>query len=681
MPSFMDRPATSIPGVGPERARTLQGIGIRTVRELLYHFPLRFEDIAPRPFEELREGERTTVEAVIAGPAAVRYAGSRSRTTVPVLVQGRRIQAVFFNRSYLRDRLREGESYRLTGRYDSRWRSFLAASLEPIRSQPEGSLRPVYRLPGNVPAASFRKMVEAALRVFRGEIGDGLPLELRERFRLPGLADALRAMHFPKSEKEWRLARRRIVFEEFLRFQLRVQGFRRARVDLRVDPVDGERLAQASESFTRSLPYELTLGQRQALRDVMEDISSDRPMNRLLEGDVGSGKTAVALAAAASLAAAGLQTALMAPTTLLAWQHYQTARSLLEPLGVGVVYLGGSQDAASRRDALDALESGRASVAVGTHALAGDEVRFSSLRLAVIDEQHRFGVGVRRLLRGKGEAVDLLQLSATPIPRTLALTLYGDVEFSVIRELPPGRRPVETVLVPPSREAEALRAVRRELAKGRQAFIVAPRIEVGEADEFGAEAAVSLHRRMEEELAGWPVGLLHGDLPEEQRSTVMRSFVQGTLKALVATTIVEVGVDVPEATAMVVYGADRFGLSTLHQLRGRVGRSGHPSRCYLIADPGSETAKARLRALLETSDGFALAEQDLRLRGPGEAFGERQAGLPSFYAGDAVADRGVMEAARDIARELLAAPDFWILPAFGELRKDALDELPEFADS
>lgn len=226
-----------------------------------------------------------------------------------------------------------------------------------------------------------------------------------------------------------------------------------------------------------------------------------------------------------------------------------------------------------------------------------------------------------------------------------------------------------------------MRAVRRELAKGRQAFIVAPRIEAEEADEFGADAAVSLHRRMEEELAGWPVGLLHGDLPEEQRSSVMQSFVRGDLKALVATTIVEVGVDVPDATVMVIYAADRFGLSTLHQLRGRVGRSGHPSACYLVADPGSEMAKARLRALLETQDGFALAEQDLRLRGPGEAFGDRQAGLPSFHAGDAVVDRRIMEAARDIARELLASPDFWILPAFGELRKAAMEEIPEFADS
>lgn len=678
MAAFWDQSAAFIPGVGPGREAKLAALGVRTVRDVLYYFPMRYEDVSYHEASSFAHGSSVTVPAVVDGAVSIRYKGSRSRSEVPIIVYGLRMKAVFFNQPYVRNQLRPGQSLRLHGRYDEKWRSIAVAAFEPMeRVQDIRGLRPVYRVTRDFSTATMRRLLESALRVFGAQIEDELPLSLRERLRLLPLAEALRAIHFPKDAEDLRQARRRLVFEEFLRFQLRVQGFRHLRQRETRASLDVGRLRVAASTIVDRLPFALTAGQEAALADVLADVAAPHASHRLLQGDVGSGKTAVILAAAAALAAVGWQTAIMAPTTLLARQHFETAQSLLFASGIHVTYVGGGQTTAERDRALEEIRCGSASVAVGTHALAADVVCFARLRLVVVDEQHRFGVVSRRLLREKASQTDLLQLSATPIPRTLALTLYGDTAISSLRERPPGRRDIVTHAVLPEEESKVIRFLRRELAKGRQIYLVAPRIEPGEADDGNTETALQLFARMEEELAGWSVGLIHGDMREVDREEVMAQFVSGVIQALVATTIIEVGVNVPNASVMVIFGADRFGLSTLHQLRGRVGRAEHPSACFLIARPTTETAKARLRALQETQDGFELADRDLALRGPGEAFGARQSGLPTFRIGDLAADFKVMETARQIASEWLRSQDFWLLPAYKPLRESVLADVDE----
>ncbi len=681
-PDLFQTDVTRIPGVGPKRAVRLARLGIDNVAGLLFYAPFRYEETASSVDALAAEGQ-TSVVAVVSGPLTVRLWGKRSTIYAPVRVGGRELRALFFNQPYLRHQLSVGRQVRITGRYDPKANTLVVSRCDWRRDELANTgLIPVYHVTEDLPVSALRSMVASALRTFGPQLSDDLPGGLRERFKLAPLRAALDQLHFPADAEALRQARRRIVFEEFLKFQLRMQGFRKWRQNVSRPLLHEDALRRGARAFVEQLPFPLTRDQDNAMNAILADLAQERPMHRLLQGDVGCGKTAVALAAAAAVARAGGQIAYMAPTGILAAQQLEEARRLLGAAGLRVDGVFGGQSTAQRQSVASQLADGTLDMVIGTHALAAQALQFARLRLVIADEQHRFGVGVRKMLREKGREADVLQLSATPIPRTLALTLHGDIKVTTIRESPPGRKPVRTQWLRPNEEAAALKLVRRELSRGHQAFLIAPRIDSDpEEAGVGAQSVRTLHERMTEELAGWRIALIHGAMPEMDRDRIMQMFAQGEIHVLVATTIVEVGVSVPNANVMVVYGAERFGLATLHQLRGRIGRGVAAAECVLLADPKTAAATARLRTMVDTQDGFLIAQRDLMTRGPGEILGERQSGLPQFAVGDPIRDLKIMEAARDVARELLDGDDFWLLPEYGRLRAAVLSEYDQHSDS
>jgi ATP-dependent DNA helicase RecG len=520
-----------------------------------------------------------------------------------------------------------------------------------------GRIVPVYEKAGSMTSRLQRSLVHRVLADLPAAVFDPLPGGLLASRRLPGRRDAFLSVHFPAPGADFAAlaacrtdAQRRLIFEEFFLFQ--------AGLLVRQQQHAGEQKSHAivvddriRESARRVLPFKLTSGQKSALREIVEDLQRPHPMNRLLQGDVGAGKTIVALIAAVVAMENGLQVAFMAPTEILADQHYFLIRRLLDASRFRVASLTGSLTAARRRDVLAEVASGAVHLVVGTHALAESSVVFRQLGLAVIDEQHRFGVVQRALLRAKGSNPDVLVMTATPIPRTLALTTYGDLDVSVIRDLPPGRQPVTTIAKPESKREEVYRLVRRQLEAGRQVYVVYPLVEDSEKVDLRAATAMADHLRTEV-FPEFSVALLHGRLKQDEKDRVMAAFSRGDVHMLVATTVIEVGVDVPNATLMVVEHAERFGLAQLHQLRGRVGRGAHASTCVLLYQaPLNEAGRARLDALVATTDGFEIAEYDLHQRGPGDFFGTRQSGLPTLRVGDLLRDADVMEDARREAAE------------------------------
>ncbi|PWI57343.1 ATP-dependent DNA helicase RecG [Sulfoacidibacillus thermotolerans] len=670
---------TKIPGVGPARAKGLARLQIHSVGDLLFYVPFRYEAVQ-RGSDAFSQGAKLVLEAVVCGTATVKIQGKRSTVSVPVQVGERMIQALFFNQTFLRHQLTIGKQIRLYGKYQEQGQKLIVNRYEWIKTETTaGEYIPIYRVTKDLSNSVLRTILQSALRVYTPMISDTMPINLRTRFKLLPLAEALLCAHQPKSVQDIRQARRRLVFEEFLRFQLQIQSYRRLRKQTQQAALDLQQLTEAVALFTKQLPFVLTAGQEQAIAQLLPELASDQPMHRLLQGDVGSGKTVVAFAAIAAVAMLGWQSAYMVPTGILALQQFEVAKTFFAPLGLRVALLTGGQDTAKRQQILQELASGDVALVIGTHVLSLDEVNFHRLRLVVTDEQQRFGVNTRKLLRRQGFLPDVLQMTATPIPRTLALTLFGDIEVTSLRDMPPLRKPIQTLWVSPQKEDKVLQMLRSELAKGRQCYIVAPRIDPDEEDEVAS--AKQLYEKLSEELAAFSVGLLHGGLPERERMEVMRRFAAGEIAALIATTMIEVGVSVQNATMMVIYNADRFGLATLHQLRGRVGRGTYSARCILIADPLTETARARLEAMVQTQDGFELAQQDLVLRGPGELLGERQSGLPVFRAGDLFRDRKAMEVARQVASELLSSEEFWLLPEYRELRSEALVGLDAYLDS
>src|SRR5579884_458550 len=593
--SLEELPVRYARGVGPARAQLLERLGVRTVAELLYRLPRR-------------RGDLVLVKAAVTDGTGV-------------------LQAVWYNQPYLARQLPVGGRVILHGRVVRRGGEVQMVSPEfevvedgeDAETLHAGRIVPVYGSTEGLSQRTLRGIVARALDDHAGSVEEWMPAEILAHYGFPSLGEALREAHFPQSLPSWETARNRLVFEELLLFQLLVLRQRAAwTAETRAVPYGdaGPLLAR----FLGSLPYRLTAAQRRVLGEILRDLDGPHPMNRLLQGDVGSGKTVVAAAALLRAVGGGAQGALMAPTEILAEQHYLTLRRLLEPLGVTVQLLVGSLPRAERQEALARASDGRADVVVGTHALIEEDVAFHRLGLVVVDEQHRFGVAQRAALRRKGERPDVLVMTATPIPRTLALTLYGDLDVSVLDELPPGRAPVRTYARPCSRRPQVYAFVREQVEAGRQAYVVCPLIE--ESDKLQAEAATELAGRLRDgPLRGLRVEVLHGRMKVEERDRTMHALRAGAIDALVATTVIEVGIDVPNATVMVIEDADRFGLSQLHQLRGRVGRGAHQSYCILIADPATEQGRARLQALVETSDGFRIAERDLELRGVGELIG------------------------------------------------------------
>lgn len=651
-------PVNHIAGVGPNRQRDLFRLGIYTVSDVLHYYPFRYENREAVHKHQLRDKQRVTVQVIIDSVPTIRFQGKRSTLSVSVrTVDGMPMMAVWFNRPFLRDQIQPAQSMMLTGLFDERRRSIVVSHYEFTHTHTVHSNRvvPVYEIRGDLTPKVIRSLIANTLRLYGAQVEELIPARLMEKYHLLSHKDALQQIHFPKNDEGLRQARRRLIFEEFFLFQLKLQAFRTHH--LHEQPgvrhmFEGNQL----QPFLQQLPFDLTGAQRRVLREIIQDMRNHQPMNRLLQGDVGSGKTVVAMLSLFVSYLAGYQAALMVPTEILAEQHFHTAEKMLMPLGLRIGLLVSGQKDSVRKEILKGLSDGTIDVLIGTHAVLQEGVQFRQLSLVITDEQHRFGVRQRAVFRQKGHHPDVLFMSATPIPRTLAMTVFGDLDISVLDELPRGRKPITTHWLSMNDEAKAIRLVRAELAKGRQAYVVAPLIEVSDKLE-GLENAVHLLERLTEEFAGYKVGLLHGRLSSKEKEDTMRRFQAHEIHVLVSTTVIEVGVDVPNSSMMMIYNADRFGLAQLHQLRGRVGRGQWDSFCLLLADPVTETGIQRMQAMVETQNGFELAEKDLELRGPGEFFGMRQSGLPQFRLGNLVTDANIMEVAKREASDLLIHPD------------------------
>ncbi|WP_126426144.1 ATP-dependent DNA helicase RecG [Brevibacillus marinus] len=669
MNDVLASPVTSLYGVGEERANDLKALGIETIQDLLEYFPVRYEDYRIRSLSEAKDGERVTLAATVYSEPLLRYYGKKkSRLAVRLVIDRVAVTGVWFNQPFVKKQLTPGKQIVVTGKWDKHKLQIVVSEMmeaDSPRARRRSELAAVYPLGGSISLAFLRKLIGQALEQYGRHVGELLPPELVQRYRLLPRAEAIRAMHAPRDLEEGRQARRRIMFEELFLFQLKMQAYRRItrqQTQGIAQPIPWEDV----RGFIRSLPFRLTTAQKRVIKEILDDMQAEYAMNRLLQGDVGSGKTVVAAIALFASVKAGFQGALMVPTEILAEQHLQTLRSLLEPHGIQVALLSGSLTPKQRREVLDGLQLGLIDIAVGTHALIQEDVYFRRLGLVITDEQHRFGVEQRRILRSKGAAPDVLFMTATPIPRTLAITAFGDMDVSTIDELPAGRKPVETSWARHDQFYQVLEQMRRQLARGRQAYVICPLIE--ESDKLDVQNAIDVHAQLTAYFPEFRIGLMHGRLPAREKDEVMQRFARGELDVLVSTTVVEVGVNVPNATFMVVYDAERFGLAQLHQLRGRVGRGADQAYCVLIADPKTEVGRERMRVMCETNDGFALSQRDLELRGPGDFFGTKQSGLPEFKVADLATDYKALEVARQEAAALVAGERFWTAPEYEALR-------------
>jgi len=672
MPAELSSALDEVKGVGATRARRLARLGVHTIQDLIYLFPRRYDDFSQlKTIDQLQYGEEATLVGVV-WEARNQKARTGMNLTKALISDGTgTLEAVWFNQPYMLRQLRHGRRIVLSGQVDQYLGRLTLQSpqWEPWRDKllHTGRLVPVYPLTEGLSARRLRALIEAMVERWAPQIPDPLPDALRQKYELVDLPTALRQIHFPDDRQSLDRARHRLCFDEFLLIQLGVLKQRHA-----WQQRPGRAMAldqQLLDGFVAALPFELTSAQQRVLQQITADLQQDRPMSRLLHGDVGSGKTVVALAAMVVAVANGMQAVIMAPTEILAEQHYDTVTSLLSGAAdklaaqdtawaqkrsaMRVGLLTGSLSQGEKDARREQIASGELDLIVGTHALIQEEVEFKDLGLAIIDEQHRFGVSQRAALRQKGYNPHVLVMTATPIPRTLALTIYGDLDISTLDEMPPHRQKVETHWIEPLERERAYAFLRGQVEQGRQAFIICPLIE--ESEKVEAKAAVTEYKRLQDEVfPDLTLGLLHGRMSGSEKEEIMARFRQGEFSVLVSTPVVEVGVDVPNATVMLVEGADRFGLAQLHQFRGRVGRGEHQSYCLLLAESPSMGGEQRLKIIETTSDGFLLAEEDLKMRGPGEFFGTRQSGLPDLRVAK-LSDVRVLEQARQAALELFAA--------------------------
>jgi ATP-dependent DNA helicase RecG len=680
----LSTPVQYVKGIGPRLAQVLDAKGLRTVDDLLHYLPFRYEDrLNPRGINELRAGEMATVIA------EVRNSGTFRTRRTPIFQmtagQGRaKLKCIWFNAPYLRDRFQPGQMVALYGKVeqdhyggelqivqpqfeilgDAEDSSAQGAEAKAGASLEVGRIVPIYESAGQGKVTSrwFRRIIHGALGNLPAEVADPIPAAVRSHLSLISPREALRRVHWPEAGESLQdlqssrtPAHIRLIFEELFFIEL---GLELKRRELKAQTGVAFRLDEGVRSAIKKiLPFHPTGAQKRALKEIADDMAQPVPMRRLLQGDVGSGKTLVAFEAAIIAIENGYQVALMAPTEILAQQHFFSARRILEAAGYRVVLLTGSMEEDRKRETRRHIAQGNAQLVIGTHALIEQKVEFAKLGLVVVDEQHRFGVLQRFKLMKKTAEPDVLVMTATPIPRTLALTLYGDLDVSVLDEMPPGRMPIVTRRVTDERSAEVWEFVGKQVAAGHQAYVVYPVIEENEETEL--KAALKMHKELGKKV--FPtlrVGLLHGRLDSDLKDQAMRQFQKGELDILVATTVIEVGVDVPNATVMVIEHAERFGLAQLHQLRGRIGRGSAKSYCVLMTGGKvSEDGERRLDALVRTTDGFQIAELDLELRGPGEFFGTRQAGLPSFQVANLIRDRQLLEAAKLEAAAVIAGPN------------------------
>ena len=655
-------------GVGEARAKLFASMGITTLYDLISYFPRAYEDRTRIvPISELQVDEPACFRAfVISHPRTHHIRKGLDLTKLTVTDETARLQLTFFNQSYVADNLRYGAEYFFYGTLSGDYIGYQMTNpvFEPVEKAGVLTRRimPVYPLTAGVNNNLIARSVQQALEACLEELPEVLPAALRQEYGLCDAATAYRNIHAPASAEALNRARHRLIFEEFFIFSVGLALLRSRRTAHRRPPF--ERLDL--EPFLRALPFELTGAQKRVIGEIVSDLGSGSVMNRLVQGDVGSGKTAVAAAAAWLAARNGQQAAMMAPTELLAEQHARSLERLMTPLGVRTTLLTGSMTPAQKKNARRAIAEHGVDFIIGTHALIAEATDFSDLGLVIADEQHRFGVAQRAALAEKGSDPHILVMSATPIPRTLAMILYGDLDVSVIDELPPGRQQIDTFLVGEDMRARINAFIRKQVAEGHQCYIVCPAIEEGEDESLrSAEAwAETLQQAVFPDLR---VALVHGRMKAAQKEETMRSFARGEQDILVSTTVIEVGVDVPNATLMVIENADRFGLSQLHQLRGRVGRGKAKSYCVLFSSNQNPETRSRLKALCKTNDGFEISREDLALRGPGDFFGTRQSGLPAFKVGSLEMDLATLQNAQKAAAAFVSSEELPARPEYAPL--------------
>lgn len=659
---------TKIKGVGEKTAETLHMMGITTIEDLLLYLPNDYDIIEIKRLAECQHDETVTlIGTVLYEPTVSFFGRKQSRLTCTVEVEQVAVKIVLFNRPFAKNHLLPNKTFTFTGKWDAhRLQLTVQKYEEGVPSNSQASIHPKYPLKGDMKPFRLKKLISSALDTYGNDIEEFLPSTYLTAYKLPTRNEAVRTMHEPESAYQLKHARRRFIYEELLVFQLRMQLLRKEIRESMTGAAHEYDEAQL-HAFIHTFPFTLTGAQQRTTNEILNDMKSPYRMNRLLQGDVGSGKTAVASIALYATILAGNQGALMVPTEILAEQHYA---SLMKLFGddISIALLTGSVKGKKRTTILEAIQDHQVDIIVGTHALIQDDVLFHQLGLIIVDEQHRFGVKQRRILRDKGLHPDVLFMTATPIPRTLAITTFGDMDVSVIDEMPAGRKSIETYWVTEKMIPRLLSFIQKHVVDGRQAYVICPLIE--ESDVLDIQNAVDVYEQMQTYFEpDIRVGLMHGRLTVDEKDEVMQQYINNDIQILVSTTVIEVGVNVPNATIMVIYDAERFGLSQLHQLRGRVGRGSEQSYCLLIANPKGEVGRERMRIMTETNDGFELSERDLQLRGPGDFFGNKQSGMPEFNVANIVEDYRALETAREDAVKIIEQNLLVKDPAYNRLQK------------
>lgn len=643
-------PVTDLKGVGTKTAAALGSLGIYSIYDLLFYFPFRYDDLETLPLDQIMDGQKVMLKGIVATEAYVsRFGYKKSRLSFKLRIDHDIVMVNFFNQPWLKSKIEIGQEVAVYGKYNIAKQSLSGFKFVAAKENDSG-MAPIYPVNKNIHQKTLQKLINSAIDEYLDELDDIVPIEIRKKYRLMSDQEIIKGMHHPNNGHMAELAKRSAIFREFFVFQMQLALLSNSNPNNAQGIAKKYNLTEIAK-LTHSLPFELSDDQKHVVNEIFADMHSDFQMQRLLQGDVGSGKTVVAVYAIYAAITAGFQVALMVPTEILATQHFKKIDELLRPLGVRVALLTGTTKTLEKREIYKELEDGTINVVIGTHALIQDNVIFKNLGLVIIDEQHRFGVGQRKSLINKGLAPDLLAMTATPIPRTLALTVYGEMAVSEIHHLPNGRKPIISAWKTSNQMDEVYSKMKQQLNAGFQVYIVTPLIK--ESENLDLRNAEEIFAKIKHDFPEQNVVLLHGQMSGVQKDEIMSDFSLGKINILVATSVIEVGVDVPNANMMVIYNADRFGLSQLHQLRGRIGRGQTQSYCVFLADPKTDSGKARMKIIASTTNGFKLAEEDLKMRGEGDLFGKAQSGLPEFQVGNVVNNYNTLVVAQEVAKNVV----------------------------